>query len=204
MKKILSLSFSILIGISVLAQKEDIKAIKNVYATYNKATANKNAEEALHCLTTSSVDYYSQLLTFSKTADSVSLANLPIVDMLMTLTIKARTEASLLCSMNTGEELLLQALREGMTGDINPIKEITVEGDTAYATVKDTTALVSHKFIKESTGWKIDLTYSFSVLSQRLETITQEYQLPKQLLCIATLKRASIEIPETIWKPACK
>ena len=204
MKKILSLSFSILIGISVLAQKEDIKAIKNVYATYNKATANKNAEEALRCLSTSSVEYYSQILTLSKTADSVSLAKLPIIDMFMTITIKARTEASLLCAMNTGEELLRHALREGMTGDINPIKEITVEGDTAYATVKGTTALVSHKFIKESTGWKIDLTYSFSVLSQRLETITQEYQLPKQLLCIATLKRSAIEIPETIWEPACK
>ena len=204
MKKILSLSFSILIGISVLAQKEDIKAIKNMYATYKKATANKNAEEALHCLTTSSVDYYSQLLTFSKTADSVSLANLPIVDMLMTLTIKARTEASLLCSMNTGEELLLNGLREGMTGDINPIKEITVEGDTAYATVKGTEALISHKFVKESTGWKIDLTYSFFVLSQRLDVIIQEYQLPKQLLCIATLKRSAIEIPENIWEPACK
>lgn len=204
MKKILSLSFSILIGISVLAQKEDIKAIKNVYATYNKATANKNAEEALRCLSTSSVEYYSHILTLSKTADSVSLTKLPIIDMFMTITIKARTEASLLCAMNTGEELLLHALREGMTGDINPIKEITVEGDTAYATVKGTTALVSHKFIKESTGWKIDLTHSFSVLSQRLETITQEYQLPKQLLCIATLKRSAIEIPETIWEPACK
>ena len=204
MKKILTLVLCISVGISVLAQKEDIKAIKNVYATYNKATANKNAEEALRCLSTSSVDYYSQLLTFSKTADSVSLANLPIVDMLMTLTIKARTEASLLCSMNSGEELLRHALQEGMTGDINPIKKITVEGDTAYATVKGTEALISHKFVKESTEWKIDLYHSLSFVAQQLEVATQLHKISPQELCIALLKRSAIEIPETIWEPACK
>ena len=202
MKKILTLVLCISVGISALAQKEDIKAIKNVYATYNKATANKNAEEALHCLTTSSVDYYSQLLTFSKTADSVSLANLSAIDMFMVLTIKARTEASLLCAMNSGEECLLHALREGMTGDINPTKEITVEGDTAYATVKGSIASV--QFIKESTGWKIDLYHSLSFVAQQLEVATQLHKISKQLLCIATLKRSAIEIPETIWEPACK
>ena len=137
MKKILSLSFCILIGISVLAQKEDIKAIKNVYATYNKATANKDAEEALRCLSTSSVEYYSQILTLSKTADSATLAAMPIVDILYTLSLRARIDASILCKMNSGEALLSYSLWESKKITENQIGDITVHGDTAYVDVEN-------------------------------------------------------------------
>lgn len=202
MKKILTLVLCMSVGISVLAQKEDIKAIKNVYATYNKATANRDAEESIRCLTTSSVEYYSKLLTLCKTADSALLASLPAMDIFMTLTIKARTDASLLCAMNSGEELLRHALQEGMTGDTKSLDEITINGDSAYAIIKG--SVVSVLFIKEPAGWKLDLTQSLSLIGQRIEASAQIYKIPKQELCLAVLKQSALEIPETIWEPACK
>ena len=89
-----------------------------------------------------------------------------------------------------------------MTGDINPIKEISIDGDTAYATVKG--SIMSVQFIKEYTEWKIDLYHSLSFVAQQLEVATQLHKISKQELCIALLKRSAIEIPETIWESACK
>ena len=202
MKKILSLIICISVGASVLAQKEDIKAIKTVYAAYDKAASKHNAEEAVRCLTTSSIECYSKLLGLCKTADSTTLAAMPAVDIFMTLTIRARTDASLLCGMNTGKDLLLNALQEGMTGAALPLESITIQGDTAYATVKSST--VQHRFVKESMGWKVDLTQTFAILSQRFEIVTQKLQISKQELCVATLKQSGIEVPATIWEPTCK
>ncbi|MBR4116035.1 MAG: hypothetical protein IKK40_08495, partial [Bacteroidales bacterium] len=78
----------------------------------------------------------------------------------------------------------------------------TIQGDTAYATVKSST--VQHRFVKESTGWKVDLTQTFAILSQRFEMAIQKLQFSKQELCIATLKQSGIEVPATIWEPTCK
>lgn len=201
MKKVFSLAFCILFGISAFAQKEDIKAVKKVYAAYDKAASKRNAEEALRCLTTSSVEYYSKILTLCKTADSTTLATMSGGEMFMILTIRARTDASILCEMNTGVDLLFHALQEGMTGAALPLETITIQGDSAYAMINPTTA---YRFVKESTGWKVDLTQNFDILSQRFEVVTQKLQISKQELCLATLKQAAIEVPVTVWEPACK
>lgn len=204
MKQFLSFVFCILVGISVFAQKEDIKAIKNMYATYAEAVANKNAEEALRYVTASSVEFYSKLLTLSKTADSATLAAMPIVDILYTLSLRARIDASILCKMNSGEALLSYSLWESKKITENQIGDITVHGDTAYVDVENVPIPMEkqyqYRFVRESTGWKIDLTQQASVQSQLFEEVMKQYHSSKQDLCLFMMSH----IPETTWEPACK
>lgn len=206
MKKLLSLVFCILVGISVFAQKEDVNAIKNVYATYAEAMANKNAEEALRYVTASSVKYYTKLLTLSKTADSATLAAMPIVDILYTLSLWVRIDASLLCEMNSGEDLLSYSLRESKNNTENQIGDITVQGDTAYVDVENVPIPMEkqyqYRFVRESTGWKIDLTQQASVLSQQFEELMKQYHSSKQELYKFMMSMS--HMPETTWEPACK
>lgn len=202
MKKIVTFILCFLFSICALAQKEDIKAIKTVYDTYEKATDKGLADEAFDCLSSISVAYYSNLLDLCKTADSVKLVSQPIMDLLTVLTIKARVDSEQLCSMNSGKDLLINALRYGMVGKIPSLGDISVQGDTAYAEVK--TSPMQYRFIREAASWKLDLVYTFSAVTQSLEAVAKQYGLTNQQICLQGLQRLDLPDYDILWVPACK
>ena len=86
MKKVFILVVCVVMGVSVFAQKEEKKAIKQVFDTYVKSAKARQADEAIKCLSQSTIDYYSELLTMCK-ADSATLISRPAFDVVMTLAI---------------------------------------------------------------------------------------------------------------------
>lgn len=189
-------------GVSVFAQKEEKKAIKQVFDTYVKSAKARQADEAIKCLSQSTIDYYSELLTLCK-ADSATLISRPAFDVVMALAIKARTDASVLCAMKSGEELLRHAFLEGM---VSPEKqsfgEVVINGDTAIVTEKNS----AYRFVKENAVWKFDLFYSMSQLSPKFDSAIQEFNVPKPVVCIYMVAQmfGSQQDSIKIWNSVCE
>ena len=205
MKKLFVLVVCVVMGVSAFAQKEEKKAIKQVFDTYMKSAKARQADEAIKCLSQSTIDYYSELLTLCK-ADSATLISRPSFDVVMTLAIKARTDASVLCAMNSGEELLRHAFLEGM---VSPEKqsfgEVVINGDTAIVTDDN----AAYQFVKENAVWKFDLFYSTAQLSTRFDSAIQEYKVTKPEFCVAMVVRMFgngilLQDSKKIWNSVCE
>lgn len=202
MKKLFVLVVCVVMGVSAFAQKEAKKAVKQVFDTYMKSAKARQADEAIKCLSQSTIDYYSELLTLCK-ADSATLISRPAFDVVMTLAIKARTDASVLCAMNSGEDLLRHAFLEGM---VSPEKqsfgEVVINGDTAIVTEKNS----AYRFVKENAVWKFDLFYSMSQLSPKFDSVIQEFNVPKPVVCIYMVAQmfGSQQDSIKIWNSVCE
>ena len=185
MKKVFILVVCVVMGVSAFAQKEEKKAIKQVFDTYVKSAKARQADEAIKCLSQSTIDYYSELLTMCK-ADSATLISRPSFDVVMTLAIKTRTDASVLCAMKSGEDLLRHALQEGMvSANKQSFGDAVINGDTAIVTDNNS----AYQFVKENAAWKFDIYYSMSQLSTKFDSVIQEYKVTKPDFCVALVVR---------------
>ncbi|MBQ4215518.1 MAG: hypothetical protein II663_04515 [Bacteroidales bacterium] len=185
MKKVFILVVCVVMGVSAMAQKEEKNAVKQVFDTYMKSAKARQADEAIKCLSQSTIDYYSELLTLCK-ADSATLISRPAFDVVMTLAIKARTDASVLCAMKSGEELLRHAFQEGMvSANKQSFDDVVINGDTAIVTDNN----AAYQFVKENAVWKFDLFYSTAQLSTRFDSAIQEYKVTKPEFCVAMVVR---------------
>ena len=205
MKKIFVLVVCVVMGVSAFAQKEEKKAIKQVFDTYVKSAKARQADEAIKCLSKSTIDYYSELLTMCK-ADSATLISRPSFDVVMTLAIKARTDASVLCAMKSGEELLRHAFQEGMvSANKQSFGEVVINGDTAIVTDNN----AAYQFVKENAVWKFDLFYSTAQLSTRFDSAIQEYKVTKPEFCVDMVVRMFgsgilLQDSKKIWNSVCE
>lgn len=185
MKKVFILVVCVVMGVSAFAQKEEKKAIKQVFDTYVKSAKARQADEAIKCLSQSTIDYYSELLTMCK-ADSATLISRPSFDVVMTLAIKTRTDASVLCAMKSSEDLLRHALQEGMvSANKQSFGDAVINGDTAIVTDNNS----AYQFVKENAAWKFDIYYSMSQLSTKFDSVIQEYKVTKPDFCVAMVVR---------------
>ena len=205
MKKVFILVVCVVMGVSAFAQKEEKKAIKQVFDTYMKSAKARQADEAIKCLSQSTIDYYSELLTLCK-ADSATLISRPSFDVVMTLAIKARTDASVLCAMKSGEELLRHAFQEGMvSANKQSFDDVVINGDTAIVTDNN----AAYQFVKENAVWKFDLFYSTAQLSTRFDSAIQEYKVTKPEFCVAMVVRMFgsgilLQDSKKIWNSVCE
>ena len=205
MKKIFVLVVCVVMGVSAFAQKEEKKAVKQVFDTYVKSAKARQADEAIKCLSKSTIDYYSELLTMCM-ADSATLISRPAFDVVMTLAIKARTDASVLCAMKSGEELLRHAFQEGMvSANKQSFDDVVINGDTAIVTDNN----AAYQFVKENAVWKFDLFYSTAQLSTRFDSAIQEYKVTKPEFCVAMVVRMFgsgilLQDSKKIWNSVCE
>ena len=205
MKKVFVLVVCVVMGVSAFAQKEEKKAIKQVFDTYVKSAKVRQADEAIKCLSKLTIDYYSELLTMCK-ADSATLISRPAFDVVMTLAIKARTDASVLCAMKSGEELLRHAFQEGMvSANKQSFDDVVINGDTAIVTDNN----AAYQFVKENAVWKFDLFYSTAQLSTRFDSAIQEYKVTKPEFCVAMVVRMFgsgilLQDSKKIWNSVCE
>lgn len=205
MKKVFILVVCVVMGVSAFAQKEEKKAIKQVFDTYMKSAKARQADEAIKCLSQSTIDYYSELLTLCK-ADSATLISRPSFDVVMTLAIKARTDASVLCAMKSGEELLRHAFLEGMVSpEKQSFDDVVINGDTAIVTDNN----AAYQFVKENAVWKFDIYYSMSQLSTKFDSVIQEYKVTKPDFCVAMVVKMFgngilLQDSKKIWNSVCE
>src|SRR5688572_16029725 len=109
MLKVISLpGFLLLFSITCLAQKADEKAVRSSFQKYKEAISEKNGKEAIQYVSDKTIKYYDEVLVWVKTADSMKLESLTLLDKMMVLVMRHRSTKEQLLSFN-GTSLFIYA-----------------------------------------------------------------------------------------------
>ncbi|MEL6355630.1 MAG: hypothetical protein AAFQ37_01735, partial [Bacteroidota bacterium] len=165
----------------------DSVLIEQTFNDYKNAILNDEGEEAANYVDSRTMAYYVDILEKTRTADSIAVESLGIMDKMMVFFVRHRTEEDLLKKFD-GRQLFVHAVEEGMVGKEsvvnNDIGKITIDGDFAKAQVLSQGRRMPmwYHFHKEDGQWKLDLTslfpaaeYSFHQSLKNMEQDENEF-----------------------------
>lgn len=206
MKKILNLLFVLIVCNSV-AQTQPIELIKKTFDNYKSAILNDKGEQAINYVDSRTLKYYSDILETAKTADSLAVNQLGLMDKIMVLTLRHRTPKKELLAFD-GKKLFTYAIKEGMVGK-NSVMNVSignVEVDTNFAKGQLVTngqqAPFYFHFNKEDGGWKIDLTSILPASETAFKSVIKQSGQSENDFLLNLLTMLTGNKPNnSIWKP---
>lgn len=195
------------LGQFAFSQKKAEKAIRNAYKSYQAAILENEGEKAVSHVDSRTIEYYSNLVNWAVTADSITVDGLPLMDKLAVLLVRGRTAKERLMSMD-GRDLLISGVDEGMVGKGNVVHHdigaisIKRKSATAQFINKGKTTPVKYQFYKEKRKWKINLTSALSGSEKAFsEMIERSGKSQNEFLMDVVEDAAGEEAMKTIWKP---
>lgn len=195
---------------SCLGQDAERDAVKASFDNYKTAILNDNGEEAVKCVDSRTIDYYSGILEKVKKADSVAVESLSLFDKLMVFSIRHRTSKEDILSFD-GKELLVYAVESGMVGKNsvanNAVGEITIDGDFAKGQLisRGQAAPFYFHFYRQDNEWKINLTSMFPVSSIAFKKMIEDSGQEENDFLFMLLEMLTGEEPgQEIWMPVEK
>jgi len=164
--------------------------------------------QALGAIDSKTINYYNVILSEGKSADSIKISSMSLVDKITVLGIRARATKQEILNMQ-GSDAFLFAIKNGMVGKSsvinNSVGAIIIDKGFAKGELLVTgkkTSVFFH-FYKEKRGWKLNLTELFSMGNTTLKQMIKdsgksesEYLL--EILSLMTGKTLDYEI----WHPA--
>jgi len=208
MKKILSLLILVCIGLtSSFGQKKDKKLVQETFDGYKNAILEEKGETAATFVDSKTIQYYSDILEKTKSADSTTVSDMGIIDRLMVFSIRYRTPKAQILSFD-GKKLLIYAIQEGMI-EKNSIQNLTI-GKIDIDKKVATGQLISNgqnvpfhfDFYKEKDIWKIDLTSVFGVSQMAFKQMIKSSGIEENVYLLKLLSMISGKEPKNnIWKP---
>lgn len=204
-----ALSILILLFISqfIFSQKSQEKLVRKSFEKYKSSILNDKGEDAVEYVDSKTINYYSDILEVVITADSLKIEALSILDKVMVLAIRHRTENEQIMSFD-GKSLLIYAIEEGMVGKNsvanNSIGEVIINEEFAkgqFIANGQETALYFH-FYKENKLWKIDLTSIFPASIVAFENMISQSGKAENEFLFEVLEMMTGERPSSeIWEP---
>ena len=184
--------------------------VRKSFTGYKSSIMNGQGEEALGWVDSNTLEYYSNMLELSISADSATVNNLDLMDKLMVLTVRHRVPKEKVFSMS-GNTFLIYAIDEGMVGKNSvmtlEIGEISVNGNSAQGQVVNNgiAAPLYFEFNKESDGWKIDITSIFGPSSAALKEAIKNFGQTENEFIFQTLEMLTGKpLDQKIWHPLRK
>lgn len=192
---------------SVFAQSDDSVRIINVFNAYKAAILNDEAEEALQTIDSRTKNYYRDVLTDVKKADSAKLVAISLLDRITILGIRARATKEEVLNMQDVDAFLF-AIKNGMVGKNsvvnNSVGEVIVEGSFArgeLVALGKKTSIYFH-FYKENNEWKLNLTELFNLGNMSMKKMFAESGKDENVFLLDLLGlMTNKEITGEIWKP---
>jgi hypothetical protein len=187
------------------AQKGEKEQITQCFNTYKKAIITNEGKVAVKQIDNRTVKYYSEILEKIKSADSLTLNNLNILDKFSVLSLKHFATKEEILSFN-GKDLFRFAITKRMTGNVVNITigEITIENDFAKGQLLSNGKKTStnFNFYKENGNWKINVTSMLTSGVGAIEQMIEKSGKSENDFIIYILGKANGKKPETnIWKP---
>lgn len=189
------------------AQTNDKTEIKKIFEQYKSAILNDKAGVALNSIDNRTIDYYKRILSDVKTADSIKITGMSLVDKITVLGIRARATKQEIIEMK-GADAFLFSIKNGMVGKNsvvnNSVGEITVNNGFAKGEllVQGKRTPVFFHFYKEREGWKLNLTELFSLGNISLKQMLQESGKQENDYLIEILSMLSGKtLNYKIWQP---
>lgn len=194
------------IALSSFGQVNNEALIKQTFNNYKNAILNDKGDEALAFVDSRTIQYYSDVLTLVKEADSVKVDSLSLLDKLMVFAIRHRTSREDILSFD-GKKLLAYAIKSGMVGkssvaDIS-IGEVKIEMDMAKGqlVLNGLAAPFYFHFYKEDGQWKLDLTSIFTVSTFAFRKEVEDSGLGENEFLFSILHMLTGKKPgNEIWK----
>ncbi len=205
--KTVVLSVLLATSLTVYGQKSEEKLVRKSFDNYKSAILNDQGEEAVKYVDSRTIKYYSEILEQVKTADSLKVESLSILDKLMVFSIRHRTSKDDILSFD-GKSLLIYAIKSGMVGKNsvanNSIGDIIIENDFAKGQFlfNGRKAPVYFHFYKEVGLWKIDLTSLFPLSESALEGVVEANETDSTEYIFSILEQLTGNRPGSeIWQP---
>ena len=197
----------LLIGQIAYGQNKKERLVRKSFDNYKTAILNDKGKEAIKYLDSRTINYYTKILELVKTADSVKIETLSILDKLMVLYIRHRASKEEILSFD-GKSLLIYAIKNGMVGKNsvvdNSIGDVTINKDFAkgqFKTNGQETPIYLH-FYKEEGEWKIDLTSGFIFSTMAFKKMADESGQPQNEYLFSLMEMITGNKPgHKIWEP---
>ncbi len=205
----LLITFSFLQQI-IFAQSAEQNLVKKAFTNYKTAILNNNGKKAFYCVDSNTYFYFEKMQAFAKTADSVTIDGLNIIDKIMVLSLRHRVEAKDLLTWNT-QQIFEFAVNSGMVGK-NSVATFTPSKVTIDKKFAKLELLASGKknpnifhLYKQNNAWKLDLTSimaagAIAFRQMLIDAGKNENEVIIQLLNALEQKSVS----PTIWLPLIK
>ena len=206
MKRIITLIFLIFLAIKSHSQSDKELVLKS-FENYKNAILTDKGKLAADFVDSRTMNYYSTILDKVKTADSLELDSMGIIDKLTVLTMRHRVEKKDLLNFN-GKDLFVYAIDNGMVGKNSVVNaelgDIVTNGDFSKAefVVNGQQTPFFFHFYREDKVWRIDITHLFSLGTMSFKKMIEdsgenENDFITNILEVLTGKKPT----ENIWKP---
>lgn len=186
--------------------KADEQLVKQCFENYKSAILNDRGEEAVEYVDSRTIKYYQDILDKTKSADSLEVSEMNIMDKLMVFTIRHRTSKEDILKFD-GKQLLVYAIQEGMVGKNsvanNEIGQVDIDDDFAKGqlVVYGEPAPMYFHFYNEQEQWKVDLTSLFPIATPAFQKMADESGQNENEYLFMLLEMVSGEKPNSdIWK----
>jgi len=198
---------SLLVMTSMHSQEKEVDLVRKSFNQYKQAILTDKGAEAANFVDSRTIQYYSDILSTTISADSTTVDALGVMDKLMVFSIRHRTPKEDILSFD-GKQLLIHAIKEGMVGKNSvansEIGEVEVDGDFAKGQfiTNGQKAPFYFNFYKEDKVWKIDLTSIFPVAQVAFKNILESSGQEENEYFFTILELLTGKKPDhTIWNP---
>ncbi len=206
MKRIITISLIFFISINTYSQTNKESVLKS-FENYKNAILTDKGEIAAEFVDSRTMNYYSNILDKIKTADSLEVNSMGIIDKLTVLSMKHRTSKGELLNF-IGRDLFVYAIDNGMVGKNSVMNaelgEVTTSGDFAKAEfiVNNQKTPFFFHFYQENEVWKLDITHLFSLGAMSFKKVIEDSGESENNFIINILEAATGKKPTNdIWKP---
>ncbi|MGN7884932.1 hypothetical protein [Dyadobacter sp. 22481] len=196
-----------LIPMLTTAQQAEEQQVKKTFDNYKSAILNDKGEEAVEQVDTKTIAYYGDILEKVKTADSLKVDKLSLMDKLIVLVVRHRIPKEEIMKTN-GKQLLVTAIKMGMVGKSsvinNEVGTVKVNGDFASGEllVRGQKTPLAFEFHKENGLWKLDLTAIFPAGEAAFRQMVKQSGEPENEYLLSLIQLTTGKEPGAeVWVP---
>jgi len=203
---LLSASLVLMTNLSLSAQKKEKDLIYQTFTNYKTALGKHQGEEAVKYVDSRTIAYHDSIVHLAKTADSLAVDSLKVIDKLLVFSIRHRIPQEELRTMD-GTAFFIYGVQHNMISNYNIVNNSLgkIKIDDHFATAdlllgENKTPKDFH-FHKEDDQWKIDLTSLHASTNHEFEVLIAERKQTENgylfnLLEMITRKRPGNDV----WK----
>lgn len=183
--------------------------VKNCYKAYQSALLSGDGKTSLKLINQAGIDYYDAIFKYVLEADSETVATMPLMDKLMILSLRFRTDRNTLLRMEkNGESIYEYGVNQGLVG-ANSVRQaelgtIMISDNEATARVLQNGQEIpmQFKFVKEDNKWKFDAKYMLVQTGFALQQYLVEKGVSEDDFIQETLEKMSSKpVDDEIWHP---
>ncbi len=178
MPKLICLLLIIFSFPTVNGQNSSDSLVRQAFNNYKSAILNDKGIDAANAVDSRTINYYDKIAELTRSADSVEVSALPIIDKMTVLTLRHRAKNEEIKAMD-GKATLIYAINNGMVGKNSvatlTIGDVMIDGTFAKGQIianRQKAPIFFHFYQEQGTG-KIDLTSLFPTTGAAFEKMIE-------------------------------